>query len=49
VDKASYQDIDKIAEFIARDSDHYAKIQVQRFFNALKVLEKQPKSGKIVP
>jgi toxin ParE1/3/4 len=42
-------DIDKIAEFIARDSDHYAKIQVQRFFNSVKVLEKQPRSGKIVP
>lgn len=47
--KQSIQDIDKIAEFIAKDSDHYAKVQVQRFFNAAKVLEKQPKSGKIVP
>jgi toxin ParE1/3/4 len=47
--KQAVQDIDKIAEFIAKDSDHYAKIQVQRFFNAVKVLEKQPKSGKIVP
>ena len=47
--KQAIQDIDKIAEFIAKDSDHYAKIQVQRFFNAVKVLEKQPKSGKIVP
>jgi toxin ParE1/3/4 len=46
--KQAVQDIDKIAEFIAKDSDHYAKIQVQRFFNAVKVLEKQPKSGKIV-
>ncbi len=47
--KQAIQDIDKIAEFIAKDSDHYAKIQVQRFFSAAKVLEKQPKSGKIVP
>ncbi|WP_426669650.1 type II toxin-antitoxin system RelE/ParE family toxin [Mucilaginibacter sp. McL0603] len=47
--KQAIQDIDKIAEFIAKDSDHYAKIQVQRFFDAVKVLEKQPKSGKIVP
>jgi toxin ParE1/3/4 len=47
--KQAIQDIDKIAEFIAKDSDHYAKIQVQRFFTAVKVLEKQPKSGKIVP
>ncbi len=47
--KQAVQDIDKIAEFIAKDSAHYAKIQAQRFFNAVKVLEKQPKSGKIVP
>jgi plasmid stabilization system protein ParE len=47
--KQAVQDIDKIAEFIAKDSDHYAKIQVQRFFNAAKVLERQPRSGKIVP
>lgn len=47
--KQAIQDVDKIAEFIAKDSDHYAKIQVHRFFDAVKVLEKQPKSGKIVP
>ena len=47
--KQSIQDIDKIAEFIAKDSDHYAKVQVQRFFSAAKILEKQPKAGKIVP
>jgi toxin ParE1/3/4 len=47
--KQAVQDIDKIAEFIAKDSEHYAKIQVKRFFNAVKVLERQPKSGKIVP
>jgi len=47
--KQAVQDIDKIAEFIAKDSEHYARIQVQRFFSAVKVLEKQPKSGKIVP
>jgi addiction module RelE/StbE family toxin len=46
--KQAINDIDKIAEFIAKDSEHYAKIQVQRFFSAAKVLEKQPKSGKIV-
>ena len=47
--KQAVQDIDKIAEFIAKDSDHYAKIQVQRFFNSVKILERQPRSGKIVP
>jgi plasmid stabilization system protein ParE len=48
LDKA-INDIDKITGFIAKDSEHYAKIQVQRFFNVAKALERQPKSGKIVP
>lgn len=43
------EDIDNIAEFISRDSEHYATIQVARFFNSVKVLEKYPLSGKIVP
>lgn len=47
--KQAIQDIDKIAEFIAKDSDHYARVQVQRFFSVVKKLEKQPRSGKIVP
>jgi len=47
--KQAIKDIDNIAEFIAKDSEHYAKIQVQRFFNAAKALENQPTSGKIVP
>lgn len=47
--KQAINDIDKIAEFIAKDSEHYAKIQVQRFFNATKILEKQSTAGKIVP
>jgi len=47
--KQAINDVDKIAEFIAKDSEHYAQIQVQRFFQATKVLERQPKSGKIVP
>ncbi|MBS1502446.1 MAG: type II toxin-antitoxin system RelE/ParE family toxin [Bacteroidetes bacterium] len=47
--KQAINDVDKIAEFIAKDSEHYAKIQVQRFFLAAKVLERHPKSGKMVP
>jgi toxin ParE1/3/4 len=30
--KQAVQDIDRIAEFIAKDSEHYAKIQVHSFF-----------------
>jgi toxin ParE1/3/4 len=47
--KQAIKDVDKIAEFIAKDSEHYAKIQVGRFFDAVKVLEKHPLSGKMVP
>ncbi len=42
-------DIDSISEYIARDSEHYAKIQAKRFFDAVHILEKQPKYGKVVP
>lgn len=47
--KQAIKDIDKIAEFIAKDSEYYSQIQVKRFFEAAKVLEKYPLSGKIVP
>ena len=42
-------DIDNIAEFIAKDSVKYAKIQVSRFFDATEILKLQPRSGRIVP
>lgn len=45
----SLNDILNIAEFIAKDSEKYAKVQVGRFFEAVAVLEKQPKAGRIVP
>jgi toxin ParE1/3/4 len=47
--KQAIKDIDNIAEFIAKDSECYAQIQVQRFFANVKVLERFPKTGKIVP
>jgi addiction module RelE/StbE family toxin len=46
--KQAVKDIDNIADFIAKDSEHYAKIQVQRFFDNVKILERFPESGKIV-
>jgi toxin ParE1/3/4 len=47
--KQAVRDIDNIAEFISKDSEHYAKIQVRRFFESARVLERFPGSGKIVP
>ncbi|TVR69528.1 MAG: type II toxin-antitoxin system RelE/ParE family toxin [Marinilabiliales bacterium] len=42
-------DIENIAEFISKDSVKYAKIQVKRFFDITRILEKQNKFGRIVP
>lgn len=43
------EDIESIAEFIARDSEHYARVQVSRLFDRAKILEQYPLSGRIVP
>lgn len=45
----SVTDIENIADFIAKDSERYAKIQVNRFFKAVEVLEINPKIGRLVP
>jgi toxin ParE1/3/4 len=42
-------DIENIAEFIAKDSETYAKIMVERFFEEAEILENFPLSGRIVP
>jgi toxin ParE1/3/4 len=47
--KQAISDVDSIAEYIAHDSEHYAKIQVRRFFEAVRILEKHPRYGKMVP
>ena len=43
------EDINNIAEFIAKDSVKYAKIQVSRFFDGAEILKSQPQIGRIVP
>jgi len=45
----SLSDIEHITEYIARDSEVYASIQTERFFEAVKILEDQVKTGRIVP
>lgn len=42
-------DIDCIAEYIAKDSTRYAEIQVAEFFESALRLEEFPKAGRIVP
>lgn len=43
------EDIDNIANFIARGSLKYAKLQVIKFFKSTEVLETFPYIGRIVP
>lgn len=45
----SIEDIERIADYIAKDSLHYADLQVLRFFESAEVLEQFPKIGRIVP
>ena len=41
------EDIENIAEFIARDSEHFASIQVEKFFLRTEILESYPLAGRI--
>lgn len=45
----SLEDINTIAEYISKDSKRYADMQVSEFFNSTLILQKFPKTGKIVP
>jgi len=45
----SLYDIDNIAEFISKDSEKYAKIQTEKFFDSVQILIFHPKAGRIVP
>lgn len=43
------EDINNIAEFIAKDSFKYAQIQVSKFFDSALLLESNSKIGRRVP
>ncbi|MBK6983842.1 MAG: type II toxin-antitoxin system RelE/ParE family toxin [Bacteroidetes bacterium] len=45
----SIEDINNIAEYIAKDSVKYANIQVELFFERTHILKTMPLSGKITP
>ncbi len=45
----SLDDINSVAEFIAKDSVRFAKIQSQRFFDRAEILINLPQTGRIVP
>ena len=43
------QDLSNIGEFIARDSERYAKDVIQTLFDSTLLLESHPKAGRVVP
>ncbi len=42
-------DIQNILDFLAPQSEAYAKIQIQRIFEKVDLLEKLPRIGRVVP
>jgi toxin ParE1/3/4 len=46
---SALDDIESIAEFIARDSIHFASIQIEKFFLRSEILETYPLAGRVVP
>jgi addiction module RelE/StbE family toxin len=47
--RQAIDDVESIAEFIAKDSEKYAQIQVERIFERFEILETQPLMGRMVP
>ncbi len=45
----SMEDLESIVAYISRDSEKYASAQLNRFFDAVSVLETHPEFGKPVP
>ena len=42
-------DLDDIGEYIAKDSERYAKVVIQNLFESADILESHPKAGRVVP
>lgn len=42
-------DLNDIAEYIAKDSPHYAQRTVELLYNKVEILSIHPKAGRIVP
>jgi plasmid stabilization system protein ParE len=46
---SAIQDLDDIGNHIAKDSERYAEVTIDRLFNSVDILENFPKAGKMVP
>ncbi len=49
VTEKALSDIVAIGEYISRDSLKFAKLTIQKIFEAIKYLEKFPEMGRVVP
>lgn len=45
---AAINDLNEIGEYIAKDSERYGQLVVERLFNSVDILETNPQSGKMV-
>jgi toxin ParE1/3/4 len=45
---SAIQDLNDIGEHIAKDSQRYAEITIEKLFNSVDILEEYPRSGKMV-
>lgn len=45
---SAIQDLNDIGEYIAKDSQKYAEITVEKLFTSTGILKKNPKAGRIV-
>jgi toxin ParE1/3/4 len=46
---SAIQDLNDIGDYIARDSQRYAELTVEKLFYSVDILEENPKAGKMVP
>ena len=45
----AYEDYNRIVEYIAKDSEHYASLMAKKIWREIKRIEKNPKEARKVP
>lgn len=45
---SAIEDLNDIGNYIAKDSERYAELTIQRLFESVDILESNPKAGKMV-
>ncbi|WMJ72192.1 type II toxin-antitoxin system RelE/ParE family toxin [Cytophagaceae bacterium ABcell3] len=47
--KRAIQDLNDIAEYIAKDSPRYADLTIEKIFDKTQILKEYPEMGRVVP